>query len=163
MSLPVQELTGRIALVTGAGVGIGRAIAVALASAGASVAVHYHTSGAEAADTFPRALLVQADLTDEAAASNAYRVVSHFGRLDILVNNAGSVLQRSAIADCPTELWRRAFAVNVDSAFFVTRRAIPHLRQSGHGAIVNVLSLSVQTGGAGGAGPYAAAKGRWRC
>jgi len=49
--------------------------------------------------------------------------------------------------------------VNVDSAFFVTRRAIPHLRRSGRGAIVNVLSLSVQTGGAGGAGPYAAAKG----
>jgi 3-oxoacyl-[acyl-carrier protein] reductase len=160
MSLPGHDLTGRIALVTGAGIGIGRAVAVALASAGASVAIHYHTSGSEAADTFPRALLVQADLTDEEAANNAVdRVTSHFGKLDIVVNNAGSPLERSALADCPTDLWRRAFAVNVDSAFFVMRRAIPHLRQSTHAAIVNVLSLSVQTGGAGGAGPYAAAKG----
>jgi 3-oxoacyl-[acyl-carrier protein] reductase len=56
-------------------------------------------------------------------------------------------------------LWRRAFDVNVTSAFFVTRQAIPHLRAGGHGSIVNNLTLSVQTGGAGGAGPYAAAKG----
>src|SRR5262249_37332569 len=56
-------------------------------------------------------------------------------------------------------LWRRVFAVNIDSAFYVTRQAIPHLRKSGHGSIINNLSLSVQTGGAGGAGPYAAAKG----
>ena len=57
------------------------------------------------------------------------------------------------------QMWRAAFDVNVTSAFFVTRRAIPHLKRSGHGSIINNLSLSVQTGGAGGAGPYAAAKG----
>jgi 3-oxoacyl-[acyl-carrier protein] reductase len=68
-------------------------------------------------------------------------------------------LQRTSLEDCPTDVWRRAFDVNVTSAFFVTRRAIPHLRASGRGSIVNNLSLSVQTGGAGGAGPYAAAKG----
>ena len=79
----------------------------------------------------------------------------------MLVNNAGDPLQRSTLA-CPTDLWHQAFRVNVDSAFFVTRRAIPHLLKSAGGSIVNVLSLSVQTGGAGGAGPYAAAKGRWR-
>jgi len=49
--------------------------------------------------------------------------------------------------------------VNLTSAFVVTQRAIPHLKRSGHGAIVNNLSLSVQTGGANGAGPYAVAKG----
>src|SRR5207244_12039073 len=59
----------------------------------------------------------------------------------------------------PTDLWRQVFDVNVNAAFWVTRRAIPHLRASGHGSIVNNLTLSIQTGGSGGAGPYAAAKG----
>ena len=57
------------------------------------------------------------------------------------------------------EHWRRVFDVNVTSAFLVTRRAIPHLRASKNGAIINNLSLSVQTGGSGGGGVYAAAKG----
>jgi 3-oxoacyl-[acyl-carrier protein] reductase len=81
------------------------------------------------------------------------------GRLDILVNNAGSPVRRSKIEECPTDLWRQVFDINVTAAFWVTRQAIPHLRASGHGSIINNLSLSVQTGGANGAGPYAAAKG----
>ncbi|MFO0879272.1 MAG: SDR family NAD(P)-dependent oxidoreductase [Gemmataceae bacterium] len=161
------DLHGRVALVTGAGVGIGRAAALALGRAGARVVVHYHASAQEAADTLAAlqaqgssGIVHQADLTDEHAASSTVdRVVAECGRLDILVNNTGSPLERTAVEECPTALWRRVFAVNLDAAFFVTRQAIPHLRASGHGAIVNNLSLSVQTGGAGGAGPYAAAKG----
>lgn len=161
------DLTGRAALVTGAGVGIGKSVALALASAGAMVGLHYHTSEREAAETLGeieanggKGLLLKADLTDEAQANETVdRFAAHAGRLDVLVNNAGHPLSRSKIEDCPTELWRQAFDVNVTAAFFVARRAIPHLRASGHGCIVNNLSLSVQTGGAGGAGPYAAAKG----
>jgi 3-oxoacyl-[acyl-carrier protein] reductase len=167
MTAATHDLTGRVALVTGGGVGIGRAVVLALAAAGARVGIHYHASADAAADALAEVqrlggagLLLPADLADESAADSVVdQLVAHFGRLDILVNNAGSPLRRSQIADCPTDLWRQAFAVNVDSAFFVTRRAIPHLRASGRGAIVNNLSLSVQTGGAGGAGPYAAAKG----
>jgi 3-oxoacyl-[acyl-carrier protein] reductase len=167
MASASSSFTGRVALVTGAGVGIGRAVAVALAGAGARVGIHYHSSRDGAAETLAEVqrlgsdgLLLQGDLASEAAANDVVdRLAAHFGRLDVLVNNAGSPLRRSRIEDCPTDLWRQAFAVNVDSAFFVTRRAIPHLRVSGRGSIVNVLSLSVQTGGAGGAGPYAAAKG----
>lgn len=161
------DLTGRVALVTGAGAGIGRAIALALSAAGASVGIHYHTSEDGARETLAEVerlggagLLLPADLADEAAATSVVeRMAAHFGRLDVLVNNAGAPLRRSSLADCPTDLWLEAFAVNVHSAFYVTRRAIPFLQGSGHGAIVNNLSLSVQTGGAGGAGPYAAAKG----
>jgi len=105
-------------------------------------------------------VLLQGDLTRE---DDANRVVddfvAHAGRMDVLFNNAGDPLTRSAIEQCPTDLWMQAFQVNVHSAFLVTRRAIPHLKVSGHGSIVNNLSLSVQTGGSGGAGPYAAAKG----
>jgi 3-oxoacyl-[acyl-carrier protein] reductase len=160
-------LTGRVALVTGAGVGIGRAIALALGAAGAFVGVHYNASGREADETLTElrergggGMLLQADLTvEEQARSVVEQLASQAGRLDVLVNNAGSPVRRARIEECPTELWRQVLDVNVTSAFFVTRQAIPHLRRGGHGSIVNNLTLSVQTGGAGGAGPYAAAKG----
>jgi 3-oxoacyl-[acyl-carrier protein] reductase len=161
------DLSGRVALVTGAAVGIGRAIALALGQAGAVVGIHYHASAHEAQETAAalhalggQAFLLPADLTVEAEAeATVDRLVAEAGRLDIVVNNAGSPIRMTPIADCPTDLWRQAFDVNVTSAFFVIRRAIPHLRASGHGSIINNLSLSVQTGGAGGGGPYAAAKG----
>lgn len=161
------ELTGRAALITGAGGGIGQAAAVTMAQAGAIVGIHFHSNEAGARQTLAtieksgeRALILQGDLTRE---DQAHKVVDDFvakaGRLDILFNNAGDPLSRSSIELCPTELWMQAFQVNVHSAFFVTRRAIPHLKASGNGSIINNLSLSVQTGGSGGAGSYAAAKG----
>jgi 3-oxoacyl-[acyl-carrier protein] reductase len=106
------------------------------------------------------AFVLKADLAD---ADQAARAVEEFvgpaGRLDILVNNAGSPVQRARIEECSLELWQRVLATNLTSAFVVTQRAIPHLRASGRGAIVNILTLSIQTGGANGAGPYAVAKG----
>jgi 3-oxoacyl-[acyl-carrier protein] reductase len=161
------DLSGRVALVTGAAVGIGRAIALALGGAGATVGLHYHASDREAEETQAalrgrgvECFLLPGDLAvEEEANATVDRLVQQAGRLDIVVNNAGSPIRMVPLADCPTDLWRRALDVNVTSAFFVTRRAIPHLRASGNGSIINNLSLSVQTGGAGGAGPYAAAKG----
>ena len=162
-----HNLTGRAALVTGASSGIGRATAVALARAGAVVGVHYHASEDEAKTTLAAVqavggtgLLLRADLREPFQAEAVVdRFLDHAGRLDILFNNAGSPVQRTRVEDCSTELWLDVFAVNVHSAFHVTRRAIPALRTSGHGSIINNLTLSVQTGGANGAGPYAAAKG----
>lgn len=161
------DLSSRVALVTGGAVGIGAAVALALARAGAVVGIHYHRSAREAertaaavAEAGGKPILLEADLTvEEQARATVDRLVAAAGRLDILVNNAGSPLAPSAIADCPTDLWRRALDLNVTAAFFVTRQAIPHLGAGGRGSIVNVLSLSVQTGGSGGMGPYAAAKG----
>lgn len=163
----MTSLNGRAALVTGGGRDIGRAIALALGGAGAAVGVHYHASEDEAEETLAmleklgaRGILLRGDLTREEDANDVVdRFVQATGRIDILVNNAGSAGIRSSIEECPTEVWRQAFDVNMHSAFFVTRRAIPRLRASGHGSIINNLSLSVQTGGGGGAGPYAAAKG----
>ncbi len=162
------ELTGRAALVTGAGGGIGQAAALTLAQAGAIVGIHFLSNEDGARATLAqietaggRGVLLPGDLTVE---SDANRIVDDFvafaGRLDVLFNNAGNPLTRSSIEQCPTDLWMQAFSVNVHSAFLVTRRAIPHLKNAaGHGSIINNLSLSVQTGGSGGAGPYAAAKG----
>ncbi len=160
-------LSSRVALVTGAGVGIGRAAALALGRAGAVIGLHYHSSKESAEQTAReihdlggRAILLPGDLTHEA---DAHRVVDSLlqetGRLDILFNNAGSPIQMTPIEACSLEHWHRVFDVNVTSAFLVTRRAIPHLRASKNGSIINNLSLSVQTGGSGGGGVYAAAKG----
>jgi 3-oxoacyl-[acyl-carrier protein] reductase len=161
-----NELSGRAALITGAGIGIGHAIADALAAAGAFVGVHCHKSRDEAENVVAgiqqrggRATVLQADLSVPA---DGTRIVDEFvafaGRLDILVNSAGSPIERSRLEDCSLELWQQVLATNLTSAFLVTQRAIPHLRASGHGAIVNNLTLSIQTGGANGAGPYAIAK-----
>lgn len=161
------SLVGRAALVTGAGVGIGRAVAESLAAAGAFVGVHCHRSLDGANETLAAirqlggdGIVLPADLSRD---DEAIRLVDQFveaaGRLDILVNNAGSPIERRKIEDCPLDLWRQIIDTNLTSAFVVTQRATPHLKRSGHGAIVNNLSLSVQTGGANGAGPYAVAKG----
>jgi 3-oxoacyl-[acyl-carrier protein] reductase len=160
-------LRGRVALVTGAGIGIGRAAALALAGAGATIGIHFHTSadGAQTLLDEIRAgggdgLLLPGDLTHEDHCNTVVDLLAaQFGRLDILFNNAGAPLARARLEDCTADLWRRVFDVNVHSAFYVTRRAIPYLRASGRGSIVNNLTLSIQTGGSGGAGPYAAAKG----
>ncbi|MFT5092369.1 MAG: 3-oxoacyl-[acyl-carrier protein] reductase [Porticoccaceae bacterium] len=161
------SLAGRAALVTGAGVGIGRAIAESLAAAGAFVGIHYRESADDARATLDviveaggDGMLIQGDLTfPEQCANVVDRLVAAKSRLDILVNNAGSPIERAKLEDCSIELWQQILATNLTSAFLVTQHATPHLRASGHGAIVNNLSLSVQTGGANGAGAYAIAKG----
>lgn len=161
------NLTGRVALITGAGTGIGQASAILLAQAGTTVAVHYHTSDAGAKKTLAeiesqngRGFLVRADLTEESQVRTMVEtVIAKVGRLDILFNNAGSVIERAKLEECSLNLWKQVLDVNLTSAFLASREAIPHLKKSGHGSIINNLSLSVQTGGSGGAGPYAAAKG----
>jgi 3-oxoacyl-[acyl-carrier protein] reductase len=167
--IPAQslDLSGKVALVTGGAVGIGKASVLALGRAGAFIGLHYHRSK-EAAEALLadlkaeniNAVLLQGDLTTE---EDANRVVDDLvkaaGRLDIVVNNSGGLVQRAKIEECPLEVWRKSLDINATSAFLVTRRAIPHLRATGSGRIVNLLSLSVQTGGANGAGAYAAGKG----
>ncbi|MFO0865916.1 MAG: SDR family NAD(P)-dependent oxidoreductase [Gemmataceae bacterium] len=161
------SLAGRVALVTGASSGIGQATAIALAVAGARVGIHFRSNEGGARATLDavrnassEGMLIQGDLSEPNEAHTVVDAcVRHFGRLDILFNNAGSPIRMAPISECSYELWRRNFDVNVHSAFLVTQRAIPALRASKRGSIINNLSLSVQTGGSGGAGAYAAAKG----
>ena len=161
------NLTGKVALVSGAGVGIGRAVALALGQAGAFIGIHYHSSSEGAKKLLDelsaqniKAMLLPADFTIEEEANAAVdKLVAETGRLDILVNNSGGLVKRAKIEDCTLENWNKSLDINLTSAFLLTKRAIPHLRATGSGRIVNILSLSVQTGGANGGGSYAAAKG----
>ncbi len=160
------DLTGRRALVTGGGVGLGRAIATALFEAGADVAVHY-ASSAEGAQSVVkegealgrRGVAVQADLTSsEEAARCVAEATDHLGGLDLLVNNAGHLVGRCKIEEMTDDFWRSVLDVNLTTAFVATRAAIPALRASGNGRVVNIASLAAQNGGGPGSVAYAAAK-----
>lgn len=161
------DLTGKVALISGAAVGIGRACALALGSAGAFIGLNYFSSQgaaevlhAELTAKGIKCLLLPADLTDESQAKGIVdRLTAETGRLDIVVNNSGGLVKRAKIEETTLSDWNKALDINLTSAFLLTKHAIPHLRQTGSGRIVNILSLSVQTGGANGAGSYAASKG----
>ena len=167
MSDKPQDFKGKAALVTGGGVGIGKAMVQLLAARGAFVGIHCNSSIKGANETLEQVraaggdgVVLQADLSNFNAAAD---VVADFskqaGGLDVLINNAGSPVERAKIEDCSLELFQTILNVNLTSAFVVTQAAIPHLKKSGKGAIVNNLTLSIFTGGSGGAGPYAIAKG----
>ncbi|MEQ1738764.1 MAG: SDR family NAD(P)-dependent oxidoreductase [Methyloglobulus sp.] len=161
------DLTGKVALISGAAVGIGRACALALGQAGAFIGLNYHSSKDAAESLYAeltakniKAMLLPADLTDEDQANAVVdKLVAETGRLDILVNNSGGLVKRAKIEETTLANWQKSLDINLTSSFLVTKRAIPHLRATGSGRIVNLLSLSVQTGGANGAGAYAAPKG----
>jgi len=167
--IPEQSLnlTGKVALISGAAVGIGRACALALGKAGATLGLHYYSS-TQAAETLLaelsalgiKAVLLQADLSNEAQANAVVdKLLAETGRLDILVNNSGGLVKRAKIEDCTLADWNKSLDINLTSAFLLTKHAIPSLRATESGRIINILSLSVQTGGANGGGSYAAAKG----
>jgi 3-oxoacyl-[acyl-carrier protein] reductase len=146
-------LKNRVALVTGAGRNIGRAIALALADAGAKVAVNVRASRDEAQGVVDEiaalggdALLVTADVTQRNEVDTMIAAIAQrFGRLDILVNNA-AIRHEVAFAQISYAEWRAAQAVCVDGAFHCTQAALPLLRVSGAGAVINIGGLTAHTG-----------------
>ena len=160
-------LQNKRAVVTGAGRGIGRAIAEAFAAVGAEVLVHYHSSEKSAQEVVEtiqanggNAWAAQADLTDSAQAKALFQQVEErWGALDILVNNAGDLLQRSTIADFSDELIDQVIKLNVHTALYSSREAIPLLKKGTKASIVNVGSIAGHNGGLNGATLYATTKG----
>lgn len=160
----LDDLTGKIALVTGGSRGIGRAIAVTLAQAGADVAVNYQIRRQDANDTCARirqfgrrAIAIQADVSVAAEVSLLMTAIqSELGSVAILVNNAG-VTRPQPIAEITELDWDEILAVNLKSAFLVTQAVLPAMRQARWGRIINLSSVAAQTGGV--VGPhYAASK-----
>src|SRR5712671_6348392 len=146
-----SELTGKVAIVTGAGRNIGRAIALALAEGGASIVVNAHSNRAEAVvreiEVLGGKALVRlgdaADAADVEAMADA--AIKHFGRIDILVNNA-ALRREKSFAEMSYSEWREILDVTLDGAFHCTKACLPALRKSGAGTIVNIGGLSAHTG-----------------
>ncbi len=158
------DLTGRVALVTGAGPNIGREIALTLARAGAAVAANdVDPERAEATAKAVRALgrpavAVPADVSDpDAVAGMAAKAEAELGVVDALVNNAAITIRRGVL-DSTYEEWRRVVSITLDSAFLVSQAVAKRMIAAGKpGAIVNVASTSGHRG-RGNAAAYSSAK-----
>ncbi len=156
-----------VALVTGAATGIGRSAALALARNGYDVVVNFSRSeeaakatAREAEAAGARTLVHRCDVSDDAGVRAMLEATQkEFGRLDALINNAGTTIavEPKNLEGVTVEDWNRVFAVNVLGIFLVTRAAVPMLRRSPNGCIVNTCSIAGLRPSAQ-ALPYAASK-----
>lgn len=144
----MENLSG-VAIVTGSSSGMGAAIARRLAGAGMTVVVNSNSSveAGKAVAAEIGGAYEQADVSDEAQADRLVaRTVDRYGRLDLLVNNAGTTvtIPQADLEAATTEIWRRILEVNILGTWHVTTAAVPHLRKSPNGHVVNVTSLGGQ-------------------
>ena len=158
------DLTGRIAIVTGASRGLGQTFARALARAGADLAITSRTLDSlktfqkEVEDMGRRAVPLELDVRDEGSIRRMVAdAVKAYGRIDVLVNNAGCNVRKPAV-DVTWDDWNLILDTNLRGAFFVAqsvaREMIPHRR----GRIINIGSVTSVMGYAG-LGPYGASRG----
>jgi NAD(P)-dependent dehydrogenase (short-subunit alcohol dehydrogenase family) len=156
-----------VALVTGGAVGIGRGCALAMAKEGAAVVVTdiQTTAGracaAEIEAAGGKALFLEQDTTSEDRWIAVIAAVkAQFGKLDVLVNNAGIAIA-GPVTDCTLEAWRKQQAVNVEGVFLGVKHALPLMRESGGGSIINLSSVAGLKGAAN-LPAYCASKGAVR-
>lgn len=159
-----KELTGKVALVTGAGRGIGRAIALALAAEGATVLVNYNGSEERALETVSQIRenggsgeAVRCDVSDfEACGRMAEEIIKKYSRLDILVNNAG-ITRDNLLMRMTEKEFDDVVATNLKGAFNTIRHLSRYFLKQRSGKIINISSVSGVTGNAGQAN-YSASK-----
>lgn len=148
-----KELSGKVAIVTGAGRNIGHAIALALAEGGASVLVNARSNRAEAEAVAReieaaggKALVHIGDVADAGSVqAMADAATKQLGRIDILVNNA-ALRREKSFSEMSYADWREIMDVTLDGTFHCVKACLPALRQAGGGTIVNIGGLSAHTG-----------------
>jgi len=161
------DLTGRVALVTGASSGIGAATASVFADLGAIVALGYHQNEEGANQVLDqimkeggKALAICADMRQAADISSLVkRATDELGPIDILVNNAGSLVQRQAIRELTPERWNEIMNLNLTSVMLCSQAVASSMIERKSGAIINIVSIAGRTGGGPGAAAYSVAKG----
>ena len=163
-----DKLKGKVALITGGDSGIGRATAVLFAREGADVAI-VHLSRDENDDAKETArmveqegrtcLILRGDITVESFCRRAVdQVIQQFDRLDTLINNAGEQHPQKSIEDIDEAQLEKTFRTNIFSMFFLTKAALPHLRQHPGASIINTTSVTAYRG-SGELLDYSATKG----
>jgi len=146
------DLTGKIAVVTGAGRGLGQGLALGLAEAGADLALVVNRTAPEetarAAEALGRkAVVIQADLSTEAGAARASAAaLEAYGKVDILVNNAG-IIRRTPAADHSYADWHEVLDVNLNSVFLLSQSLGREMLKQGSGKIINIASMLTFQGG----------------
>lgn len=145
------DLTGKVAVITGANTGIGQGIALALAAAGADIAAVGRTPAQETVEKARalgrRAEIVSADLsTIEPVNRVVDEAVEKLGGIDILVNNAG-IIRRNDSLDFTEEDWDAVIDTNLKSVFFLCQAAARHMVKQGSGKIINIASMLSFQGG----------------
>jgi ketoreductase RED2 len=145
----MDRLDGQVAIVTGSSSGIGEATARRLAGLGANVVVNSSSSieaGTAVADSLPtESLYVRADISDQSQCDELITTtVERFGQLDVLVNNAGwtTRVPHGDLEALTDEIFRRTFEVNVFGTWWLTKAAMPHLRQSTNANVVTITSIA---------------------
>ncbi|WP_340158060.1 SDR family NAD(P)-dependent oxidoreductase [uncultured Maribacter sp.] len=156
---------GKVAIITGATGGIGFAVAKRLGQDGYTVILNGidDEAGAERIKELTAegitAEYLGFDVTnEEAVAKNIKAIGEKYGKIDTLVNNAGGLGGRSRFEEMTTEFYRGVMALNLDSAFFASRAAIPYLKKGEHPSIINYTSNAGWTAGGPGAGIYGTSK-----
>ncbi|MBO0736407.1 MAG: glucose 1-dehydrogenase [Alphaproteobacteria bacterium] len=159
--MPVFDLTGRVAVVTGGNGGIGLGMAKGLAAAGANVVVAARNAGkAETAlaELGGRGVFIAFDAADEnSCRTTMAQAAERFGRLDILVNNAGTSIRKPPETYTAAE-WHAVLDTNLTGAFLCSQAAHSVMKRTGGGKIINIGSMFAVFG-SGYAAPYAASKG----
>lgn len=145
----MTEFQGMVAVVTGSSSGIGERIAQRLSEGGAKVVVNSASSveaGQKVADALPgESLYVRADISDKDQCQRLIdATVERFGGIDLLVNNAGwtTLVPHGDLDALTDEIFTRTFEVNVFGTWWLTKAAMPHLRVSKDGHVVNITSVA---------------------
>jgi NAD(P)-dependent dehydrogenase (short-subunit alcohol dehydrogenase family) len=148
-----NKLKNRIALITGGDSGIGKAVSLLFAKEGADIAIIYLSESEDAEETKQRiekeygrkCLLIPGDIADEKfCIQSVQKVIDAYGRLDILINNAATQYDAKELTDITTENMLRTFQTNIFSMFWITRTALPYMKEGS--AIVNTTSVTAYRG-----------------
>lgn len=163
----MQNLLGKVVLITGASSGIGRATAELLASKGAKIIVNYLSNKKGALETVQciqenggDAIIIQADVTiKEQVNAMVDQALASFGKIDILINNAAGGIRQSTFMDASEELWEETYRLNINSVLLCSQAVLTHMIPRKEGKIINISSTAARIGGAGESIHYASSKG----